>query len=125
MSLDSARFPGRDALHYAVSGDRRPLEFILSTGAERDVAAGAITAPPGPGWWVSALANEGFDVLYADVTPPEVAAAGWHVARAAVPDLLPMIHGSTDLLGRSPRLRDVAGSGRSGVRTNPDPHPFI
>lgn len=77
---------------------------------------------------VSRLAELGYEVLTIDVTPPDIAEAGFCVMRSVVPGLQPLTPGRAVCLGGA-RLRTVphALGHRARYRPNqwnPAPHPF-
>lgn len=74
------------------------------------------------------LATLGLEVLSVDLTPPDVAGAGFHVVRVVVPGLVPMMGDYLPALGPS-RLQAIAGqlpgTAHYGPQYwNPYPHPF-
>ncbi|MWJ12166.1 YcaO-like family protein [Clavibacter michiganensis] len=96
---DVVEFEDHIRLHCRPSA--RPLTAALDGSDERVAAIG------GPDSWaevVAGLDREGIEVLLADITAPEVRAAGFHVVRALSPDLvaLDVVHAAR-FLGH-PRL---------------------
>ncbi len=96
---DVVEFEDHIRLHCRPSA--RPLTAALDASDERVAAIG------GPDSWaevVAGLDREGLEVLLADITAPEVRAAGFHVVRALSPDLvaLDVVHAAR-FLGH-PRL---------------------
>ena len=79
---------------------------------------------------VAALAADGGDVLYANLTPPDMAALGLHTARAVVPELQPISFGRGERRLGGRRLYELPV--RLGLRSrpataaelNPLPHPI-
>ncbi|MCJ1711707.1 YcaO-like family protein [Clavibacter michiganensis subsp. phaseoli] len=104
--------------------DARSLSAALDASGERVASVG------GPSSWaevVAGLHREGIEVLLADITAPEVRAAGFHVVRALSSDLVALdVRHDARFLGH-PRLyrRWRDGPAREGPDDLVDvPHPF-
>ena len=75
-------------------------------------------------------AATGGDVLYAELTPPDIAALGLHVVRAILPGFQPIAFGAAEARLGGHRLYELPR--RLGLRKerttrselNPDPHPL-
>jgi ribosomal protein S12 methylthiotransferase accessory factor len=79
---------------------------------------------------VDALRVRGADLLYIDLTPPDLAPYSLHAARVIIPDFQPIDFGwrerrlGGDRLYQLPRSLGLAASRTTPEGLNPDPHPI-
>ncbi len=114
-------------LLYASESARDAFDFLLdSTPDELDWTAGEASL----GRLVDDLAEAGSDLLYVNLTPPEMGALGLFTARAILPDFQPIDFGHRERRLGGERLYALpARLGFREARThlgnlNPDPHPL-
>lgn len=110
------------------------LDFLRRGDPGRDVTElpeiAVHSFAEGTRWIVDRLRALGMEAFAADLTTPDVAEVGFHVARAMVPGLIPLHAGHAVRPLGHPRLYDVARRMGYDTRTrtledmNPVPHPF-
>jgi thiazole/oxazole-forming peptide maturase SagD family component len=128
--VHNVHLPGHHALFYAVNEDLGAFRFLLEQhpsggmSSTREESRDHLQLSR----WVRQLSASGHEVLYCDVTPSEVAAAGWHVSRVMVPNLAPLTHGTDNLLMAFPRVRqayiDEKGTAPPSDVLQERPHPL-
>lgn len=120
------------ALLYAHPASQPALQFLLGQPIEPyGWPAAPATAPVEQiESLVGFLRAEGSDILYRNLTPPELAGFGLHVVRVLIPDLQPIDFGWAGRrlggarLYQLPRRLGLAQADATPAQLNPYPHPL-
>jgi ribosomal protein S12 methylthiotransferase accessory factor len=118
---------GHHGLFYATREDVAPLDFLIEAGAagrfptrERRDYRGDLSE------LIHRVKSSGHQVLYVDMTLPEVFHAGWRVSRLLIPGYLPLTIGASHVVEAMPRLRSLLARAEGGFERalNAYPHPL-
>lgn len=111
------------AVAFLTENDADPVSDCWDSASAGDVAADLATV-------VAILGDRGVEVLALDLTTPDVAQCGYHVARAVAPELQPLDADYNHRFLGGRRLYEVPArmghaSGPTSIETlNPYPHPY-